>query len=134
MKINIEMIPHQLHRYSTVGDWWVDKEGTLRIRVSDMGNEQYSALVALHELVEVLVESIKHGSLAVPHWLVVQTDKFDEEYEAKRSKKDTSSEPGYQPDCPVYEGHMLASAVEHLAAMLLHIDYNAYQKAIADLG
>jgi hypothetical protein len=133
MKIEIDIIPHAAQRYPTAGDWFLDDEGVLQIRASTMSDLRYTALVILHELVEVLVESIKQGGLSVPRWLVVQTDVFDKDYEAKRAKDDDFSEPGYQPDCPVYQGHMIASAVEHLVAMLLKIDFNAYQDAIASL-
>jgi len=136
MRIQIETIPHAQQRYNTAGDWWVDAEGVLQVRVSEMRDPRYAGLVAIHELVEVLTEGLKvsdDGTLKVPHWLVAQTDKYDETYEKQRHKGDDYSEPGYEPSCPVYQGHMIASAVEHLVAMLLHIDFNQYQKAMTKL-
>ena len=44
-KIIIESVPHDSHRYETVGDWYREEDGTLRIKVSDMGNEDYEILV-----------------------------------------------------------------------------------------
>ena len=52
MKTIIETISHKAQKYPTVGDWRNDPDGTLRIRVSDMKNEDYEFLIALHELVE----------------------------------------------------------------------------------
>lgn len=133
MKINIEVIPHELQRYPTAGDWWTDAAGTLQIRASKMSDPRYSCLVILHELIEVFVESMKQGSLLPPEDLIATTDAFDQNYEDKRDPDDFNSEPGYDSSCPVYQGHMIASATEHLAAMVLAVDYNAYQTAITDL-
>ena len=56
MKITIETIPHNTHRYPTIGDWQFlpAKEGELNlsIKVSDMGDWKLESLIALHELVE----------------------------------------------------------------------------------
>ena len=52
MRIVIETIPHDKHRYETVGDYWYDDMGTLQVRVSDMGNEFYEKMVVIHELIE----------------------------------------------------------------------------------
>jgi hypothetical protein len=134
MKINIEIIPHEQQRYPTVGDWWVDPDGTLQIRASQLSESRYSALVALHELVEALIEGIKESDrLDVPPSLVAKADAWDKRYEERRPPDDKYSEPSAVPTCPVYEGHMAASAIEHVAAMLLGVDYNHYQTKIADL-
>jgi hypothetical protein len=134
MKINIEVIPHKEHRYETVGDWWLDAEGVLQVRVSKMSDSRYSALVVIHELAEVLIESVKRtGQLVVPQSLVDETDKFDKAYEAAREPDNEEGEPGCEPTCPVYQGHMAASAIENIAAMLLGINYNEYADEIASL-
>lgn len=128
MKINIEFIPHRDQRYDTVGDWWLDDDDVLQIRASRM-DEPYSALVALHEIVEALVEGIRiTGDLRVTRRMVEATDQWD-----KHFGEFTQREPGYAPACPVYRGHMIASAVEHMVAMLVEIDYNDYEAKIADL-
>lgn len=129
IQIEIKIIPNAEQRVPGVGDWYVDDEGVLQIRVSETGNPQFNGLLVIHELVETLVESLKQGDLNVPRWLVVQTDKYDETFE-KRRHKDDRDEPGYEPSAPYYHGHMLASAVEHLIASLLRIDYNEYLHAI----
>src|SRR5215469_2815879 len=113
MIINIHEIDHSEQRYPTVGDWWIGADGVLQVRVSKMSDPRYSALVAIHEIVEVLIEGTKcAGKLEVPRELVDETDKFDKVYEAARDSENEAGEPGCEPDCPVYQGHMAASAIE----------------------
>lgn len=135
MKINIETIPHDKHRYSTCGDWWTDPDGTLQIRVSQLSDRRYEALVVIHELVEVLIEGTKRaGKLDVPHVFVREADDFDKAYERDRKPDDNESEPGCDLRAPYYQGHMAASAIENIAAMLLEVDYNDYAFEIASLS
>ena len=125
MKIIIETIPHHRQRYPTVGDYWLDPDGTLQVRISDMGNRTYEMLVVLHELFEL-------------HWAdrrgitMEAIDAFDMAYETGRVAGDTS-EPGDSKDCPVYEGHQMATALERLAATFLGIDWNDYADAVEQL-
>jgi hypothetical protein len=95
MNINIQTIPHGEHRYPTCGDWWFGADGTLQIRVSDMGNADYESLVALHELVEVLLCK-KRGVTTE------QVDEFDKQFEEDRSHgmHGPEDEPGDDPDAP----------------------------------
>ena len=131
MKIQIELIPQSQHRYEgTVGDWWIDADGVLQIRASEMENRLHSTLVALHEVVEALVVGIqKTRQLSVPQWLVESVDVFDKQY-----IEDEEDEPGYSADAPYYEAHMIASTIEHLVAMLLKIDYNIYESAVDSIA
>ena len=55
MNIHIETINHKDQRYDTAGDWFFDLSGDLYIKVSDTTNWKYNALIALHELIEVLL-------------------------------------------------------------------------------
>ena len=55
MKINIETIPHGDQRYPTVGDYWDDPNGVVQVRVSDMKDWRYEALVVVHELIEMFL-------------------------------------------------------------------------------
>lgn len=134
MDIHIEIIPHSQQRYPTVGDWWVDNQGIVQIRVSEMKAWCGNVLVAIHELVEVLIESAKRTStLRVPANLVKETDEFDKTYEANRTRDNKEGEPGLDPRCPVYQGHMAASAIEMIAAMILGVNYNDYVDEVASL-
>lgn len=125
MKINIETIPHDLQRYPTVGDYWTDENGVLQIRVSDIGNDVFNGLVAVHELVEFLLCK----------WRGVSEEditKFDIEYEANREEGNVD-EPGFDPKSPYHREHGIATAVELL--MCAHIDqsWNEYEKAVNEL-
>lgn len=142
MDIHIEIIPHNNHRSvyinpvtgnsTTVGDWWVDEGGVIQVRASQMKNVLHSCLIVIHELTEVLLEGIKRsGHLHVPLTLVNDTDEFDKAHEARRPSE--MSDPGLEPDCPVYEGHMAASAIEMIAAMILRVNYNDYADEVASL-
>lgn len=144
MDIHIEIIPYNKHRSiyinpvtgrsTTVGDWWVDSNGIVQVRASEMETPCGSALVIIHELVEVLIESVKRtGALRVPARLVEETDEFDKTYEANRTRDNKEGEPGCEPNCPVHQGHMAASAIEMIAAMILRVNYNAYADEIASL-
>ena len=62
MKINIETIPHSDQRYPTVGDYWDDENGVIQVRVSDMKDWRYEALVVMHELIEMFLT--KHRGIA----------------------------------------------------------------------
>lgn len=134
MRINIDVIPHSEQRYETVGDWWVGEDGEVQIRASEMSEEAYSALVIIHELNEVLIEAVRRtGGLRVPQSLVNETDAWDKAYEAARTEENEVGEPGADPRCPAYRGHMAASAIEHVVAMILGINYNDYADEIAKL-
>lgn len=125
MNICIKTIPHSQHRYETVGDWWFDKSGALQIRVSDMGNWKYEALVAVHELVEVLQCKYLRISTA-------SVDKFDKEFERVR-KPGNTDEPGDDSRAPYRVQHGIATGVERILAALLGVDWNKYDAKINSL-
>ena len=125
MKIQLRTIPHSEQRYETVGDWENLPEGSLRISVSDMGNDDYAFLVAIHELVEV--------------WLCNRrgiTDEavsaFDIEYEKNRPEGD-ESEPGDHPGAPYRKEHFFATNIERMIALELGVDWAQYDKAVMSL-
>ena len=104
MKIVIETIPHNNQRYPTVGDWFYGANGDLFVKVSELGDWREEALVAVHELVEVLL---------CRHQGVTQdvVDKFDVEYEKNRPQDDVS-EPGDAVEAPYRRQHCIATGVE----------------------
>ncbi len=125
MKIQLRTIPHSEQRYETCGDWENLPEGSLRISVSDMGNDDYAFLVAIHELVEVWLCN-KRGI----------TDEavsaFDIEYEKNRPEGD-ESEPGDHPDAPYRKEHFFATNIERMIALELGLDWEKYSKAVMSL-
>ncbi len=125
MRVVIETIPHGSQRYETVGDWWFDPDGTLQIRTSDMGNEDYEILVALHELVEVLLCKKRGITDEV-------VSAFDVAFEAARVEGN-EDEPGDDPAAPYRKEHLFATGVEKLLAAELGVDWKTYDKAVMSL-
>lgn len=125
MKILLKTIPHAEQRYPTVGDWIIHKNGSITIPVSDMRNEDYAFLVAIHELIEVwLCRKRGISQLSV--------DIFDIEYERNRKEGD-SSEPGNHPDAPYFKEHLFASEIEVLLAKQLGVNWAQYESTVESL-
>jgi hypothetical protein len=125
MHINILSIPNREMRYRTCGDWWVDPDGTIQIRVSELSTWQKEALVAVHELWEGLV--CKHRGITQD-----AVDAFDMEFEANRGVED-ESEPGDQPDAPYRREHCSATGVERILASELDVPWKDYEEEILSL-
>jgi hypothetical protein len=126
MKIIIETIPHDQQRYPTVGDWqWKDDGETLTIKVSNMGNWRYEALVAVHELVEVLL--CKQAGVSEE-----KVDQFDINFEARRTEGD-DSEPGDDAQAPYRDQHCIATGIERILAVQLDVPWKAYEYALYEL-
>lgn len=121
MKIVIETIPHSDQRYPTSGDYFWDQDGTMHIKVSDLGNDDYALLVAIHELVE--------GVLCKKRGITDDViTAFDVGFEATRKEGD-ESEPGDDPACVYGREHCTATAVERLMCAELGISWFDYEQA-----
>ena len=128
MKINklmFEVIDHEDQRYPTVGDFFVDNNGILRIYVSKLGNNKMELLVLLHELVEVLLTE-EHN---IPEPMIT---KFDVEYEDARQQGDLS-EPGDCSMAPYKNEHCFATGIERLMCSMLNVDWLEYEKVCNSL-
>jgi hypothetical protein len=125
MRIVIETIPHETHRYPTVGDWFYDEDGTLRIKVSQLSDWRREMLVAIHELVEVL--SCKHDGVTQ-----AEVDKFDMEYEKARHP-DNVDEPGDDVAAPYKFQHCLATGIERILAQDWGVTWSEYEKELEAL-
>lgn len=120
LDIEIKTIPHQEHRYPTVGDYW--DEGSKEVfRVSELEDWRYEFLIAFHELTEKALCRVKGISVA-------DIDAFDIEYEKGRVPDDKESEPGNDPSAPYYREHQLAMGLERTMAALLDVDWIVYEK------
>ena len=118
MEVDIRTIPHDYQRYETVGDYYIEN-GKVNIRVSDMGNEDYEFLVAIHEFIEEYLtrkRGIKEEDIL----------KFDIEH-------GDSEEVGAEPNAPYYKEHLFASAVEMLLAEQLMVNWQEYDKKVRSL-
>jgi len=119
MKIVIETIPHFEQRYVTCGDYWLDAEGVLQVRVSDLGDVRLEFLVALHELVEVTLCDLR--GIAEP-----DIKAFDE-------ANPEAEDPGSLPDAPYRKEHLFAEAVEKWVATEMGVDWNDYGRRVEAL-
>lgn len=125
MNITIKTIPHKDQRYETVGDWWFDGKGDLQIRVSGLSNWRREALIAVHELVEVLIckqDGVTQESV----------DSFDKEFESKRPEGNTD-EPGDDPKSPYSKQHCVATGIERILAAGLDVCWKGYEEEINSL-
>jgi hypothetical protein len=127
MRINIKSIPVKSMRYSSAGDYWIDKKGTLQVRVAEC-DERYEWLVLLHELVEMFIclqEKISFASI----------DKFDIQYEKDRDRgaHGDTDEPGDDPDAPYANPHCIATAVERMLCGYLGIQWKVYENCLNHL-
>lgn len=125
MKITIETIPHEQQRYPTVGDWQYDESGNLTIRVSQLSDWRREALIAVHELVEVILcKGVGLSQEAV--------DAFDIAFEKKRAPDD-DSEPGDNPNAPYRRQHCFATAVERMLCAELGVSWEEYEEELSSL-
>lgn len=125
MKIIIETIPHETQRYTTVGDWFYDENGTLHIKVSSLSDWRREVLVAIHELVEVVL--CKHHGVSTE-----LVDEFDIQFEKARVEGD-ESEPGDDPKAPYVNKHCFATGVERLLAQVLDVKWKEYEAELIAL-
>lgn len=128
LNIIIKTIPHSKQRYSTCGDWFWKKDGSLHIRVSDVRNWKMEFLIAFHELIEVmlcLAMGISQKSV----------DDFDIQYEEDRDKglHRPEDEPGDDEEAPYRVPHYWATTIERILAMLLGVNWQAYGKVLERL-
>lgn len=126
MRITIETIPHSSQRYPTCGDWqWEDDGDSLTIKVSKLTDWRREALIAVHELIEVLMcrnDGVSQRSV----------EDFDMAYEKTRPEHD-NSEPGDSPDAPYRRQHFVATNIERQLADALGVKWHEYESEIYSL-
>jgi hypothetical protein len=121
MELYITTLPHKKQRYPTVGDYFIN-DGLIRIRVSEMGNEDYEFLVALHEIVE--------------SWLVYRRGISEPDitaFDIIHEEVGGEGEPGDHPDAPYRAEHFFATTIERLMARELNVDWLEYDKVVEAL-
>ena len=119
MNVKIEIIPHETQRYPTVGDWLLEPNGDLTIRVSKLSDWRLEMLIAIHELAEVLI--CKHDGVSQE-----VVDAFDQQFEAKR-ESDNEDEPGDEPNAPYVKQHCIATGIERVMAANLGVSWKEYE-------
>jgi hypothetical protein len=125
VKFIVTSIPHSYQRYETVGDWIASRGHLRHIRVSEMGNEDYAFLIAIHEMIEAWL-CLKRG--------VTQeaVDSFDQEFEAKRVEGN-EDEPGHDPKAPYHKEHVFAEKIERMLAKELGVNWKQYDRTVVSL-
>lgn len=123
-RILFATVAHENQRYPTVGDYQ-EGHGVTLFTISDMHNDLYEELVAVHELVEYIIVKAR----GIP---VEAIDKFDIEYEKARLQFD-ESEPGDHPDAPYRAAHQFATKVEQMLAAELDVEWDQYDKMVTAL-
>ena len=120
MVIEIQVIPHNLQRYPTPGDWYLDPStGRLMIKVSDTGDWRSDALVAVHELVEALLcRAAGIEASAV--------DNYDMLYSGE-------GEPGDDPAAPYHEQHQLATEIARLVGVGMGYPWSEHEERVNKL-
>jgi hypothetical protein len=128
-KIEIEFIDHDKQRYSTAGDWrivpGIGDEKVMLISVSKLSDWRREALIAVHELYEVLLCE----NDGVTQEMV---DKFDMEFERHRHP-DNEDEPGDDPSAPYLRQHCAATGVERMLAAHFGLAWKDYERELSDL-
>src|SRR5271157_5336952 len=102
MEIWIKSIPQDKQRYETAGDYWFNEPDLTNIRVSETGNDDYSFLIVLHELIESYL--IKKRGISEPEIMAFDIAHAD------------SDDPGSEPDAPYRKEHFFSEAIERLVA------------------
>lgn len=137
LRVIITTNPHLKQRYNTIGDWTVQDDGTILIRVSKMpaitsrteakiSGRRQEFLIAIHELIEAFLCSERDITSAA-------VDEFDFKYNSNERMQDTSSEAGDHPDSPYRRQHCIATGIERMLAVLLRVDWHFYELNIERL-
>lgn len=102
-RINIQIIPHgDMRDQSQYGDYFIDPNGSLQIRVSEFADPRDARNIAIHEL----LEAWRCAERGVPF---ADIDQFDLDHA-------DHPDPGLLPDAPYHAEHLLSMAVEYLIA------------------
>lgn len=128
LKINVRTIPHDAQRYPTTGDYWEDEDGTLQVRLSDLGDRRLEFLVAIHELLEFELCRMR----GISEETITRFDlKFEEEIAA--GLRDEDDEPGEDPEAPYRREHAFAEKIERLIAKEMGVSWRDYERRLGAL-
>lgn len=125
MDIHATIIPREQHRPEVDGcDWYFDSKDNLNVLTSSLGDWRYDALLQIHELIEAVL--CKHAGITQQ-----QVDLFDQSFDvAHPNQPDLGA--GDDPSAPYFRQHVIATACESIVAHELGVDWNAYNKELAD--
>ena len=120
--VRVDVIRHADHRYDTCGDWLIDHDGRIIVRVSELGDWRFEFLIAIHEMVEAAL--CRHRGISEE-----AVTAFDKEHEASGG----DGEPGEHPDAPYRKEHAFAALIEAMVAQMLGVYWPKYEDAIDGL-
>lgn len=118
--LSVVVIPQHKQRYPTVGDWIFKKDRSIAMKISDMGNEDYEFMVAIHEAVEA--------------WLCRKRGISEESVTAF----DTSiyglalEDPGSDLKAPYHKEHMVALEIERMLCREMGLNWDKYEQRLAE--
>lgn len=130
--VRINVVPHASQRYSTWGDWQIDPAGSIQIDMSELSDERYLHLGAIHEYIEVfLCKTMGISQESV--------DAFDTDYEKRRVAGIThaacgcaiTNDPGMDQHAPYLVPHVLATQIEYGLAHVIGVDAATYDRTCA---
>jgi hypothetical protein len=119
--LKIELIPHAEQRYPTCGDWQVDSDGCICVKVSDTGLRVDALLVGIHEAVEAILCDAHNV-------LESDVDAFDIEF--NRTHDLSEEEPGEYPGAPYRREHATADVVERIVALEAGVIWRRYSDRV----
>jgi hypothetical protein len=128
LKINVQTIDHDEQRYPTSGDYWEDDDGTLQVRISEVGDRRYEFLVAMHELIEF--ELCRLRGIAEP---VITAFDVQFEKEIEEGLRDLDEQPGDDPSAPYHREHVFATKLERMLAEEMGVDWDEYDDRLGEL-
>jgi len=125
MNVVKKTIPYVEQRYTTCGDYWLEPDGTLQVRVNSLGNEDMEFLIEMHERIEEHLT--RRRGLSEPEILA-----FDHMWEAERTagKHADDEEPGHDPRAPYNKEHVFAENIERLLAAAMGISWPEYDRVV----
>ena len=127
MNIDIQFIPHEEQRFTTIGHWYVIDD-TVHIEISREIEWKYKFAVLFHELIEV-------GMCLAAGITTEECDKFDAlfEFEYSMGLWPKSVEAGFDKRCPYRKGHIWGSRFERVVIFLLGASWRDYNAACLEL-
>ena len=117
--ISVEVISHKDQRYPTCGDWTIEPDGSVKVFVSDTGNDVDAFLVGIHEIVEAFL-CRQHGVLEM------DVNAFD----IALDLSDHDAEPGEHVKAPYHFEHAAAEIVERTVALQAGIRWKEYSDRV----
>jgi hypothetical protein len=116
MRIEIRTIAAGKQRYNTCGDYFMDEDGVLQVRISNAKDWRSEAAVVIHELVEYFLCRRSRVKLDT-------IDQWDKDHA-------DADEPGDVPDCPYWRQHRFAENLERLLVAELGLRWDEHSAII----